>query len=68
MKASEIQALLDEPACDHNKKEKSGLRQAQAGRHRRRMFLRRRADRAAADRRCRAYRARADRLCRFFLG
>ena len=24
MKASEIQALLDEPACDHNKKEKSG--------------------------------------------
>jgi len=31
MKASEIQALLDEPACDHNKKEKSGCAKPKPG-------------------------------------
>ena len=31
MKASEIQALLDEPACDHNTKEKSGCARPKPG-------------------------------------
>ncbi|MFO1403938.1 MAG: nitrogenase iron-molybdenum cofactor biosynthesis protein NifE [Azonexus sp.] len=31
MKASEIQALLDEPACTHNKKEKSGCARPKPG-------------------------------------
>lgn len=31
MKASEIQALLDEPACTHNKKEKSGCAKPKPG-------------------------------------
>ncbi|KXB31357.1 nitrogen fixation protein NifE [Dechloromonas denitrificans] len=31
MKASEIQALLDEPACSHNKKEKSGCAKPKPG-------------------------------------
>ncbi|NJD24162.1 MAG: nitrogenase iron-molybdenum cofactor biosynthesis protein NifE [Betaproteobacteria bacterium] len=31
MKASEIQALLDEPACDHNHKEKSGCARPKPG-------------------------------------
>jgi nitrogenase molybdenum-cofactor synthesis protein NifE len=31
MKASEIQALLDEPACDHNQKEKSGCARPKPG-------------------------------------
>ncbi len=31
MKASEIQALLDEPACSHNSKEKSGCARPQPG-------------------------------------
>ena len=31
MKASEIQALLDEPACSHNKKEKSGCARPKPG-------------------------------------
>jgi nitrogenase molybdenum-cofactor synthesis protein NifE len=31
LKASEIQALLDEPACDHNKKEKSGCAKPKPG-------------------------------------
>lgn len=31
MKTSEIQALLDEPACDHNKKEKSGCAKPKPG-------------------------------------
>jgi nitrogenase molybdenum-cofactor synthesis protein NifE len=31
MKASEIQALLDEPACTHNTKEKSGCAKPKPG-------------------------------------
>jgi nitrogenase molybdenum-cofactor synthesis protein NifE len=31
MKASDIQALLDEPACEHNKKEKSGCAKPKPG-------------------------------------
>jgi len=31
MKASEIQALLDEPACTHNTKEKSGCSKPKPG-------------------------------------
>ena len=31
MKAREIQALLDEPACSHNKKEKSGCARPKPG-------------------------------------
>ena len=67
MKASEIQALLDEPACDHNKKSKSGCAQPKPGATQGGCCYDG-AQRAAADRRRRAYRAWPDRLRRLVLG
>lgn len=48
MKGNEILALLDEPACEHNHKQKSGCSALQTRRHRRRLRVRRRADNPAA--------------------
>jgi len=75
MKSSDLAALLNEPACTHNLKSKSGCARPTPGAtaggctcHRRRLHLRWRADRLATHRRRRPHRARPERLRRQLLG
>ena len=68
MKVNDIAALLNEPACSHNLKSKSGCAEAQAGSHGRGLHLRWRPDRLVTHRRCGPYRSRPYRLRRQFLG
>ena len=68
MKHEDVLALLNEPACAHNNKSKSGCAEAAARRDPGRLLFRRRAQRAAADRGRRPHRAWPDRLRRLVLG